>query len=218
MQAGGDLIHAIDVRPTVSETFSNERKENHLAAFAGRAATRRSREDVSALSALADMSVAVHRVAAPSARALSTSRRVSTRESNRPATRVPPARDRRTNNASGRGALHVAAATKQTYASFDDMIAQSPVPVLVDFYATWCGPCQLLSKQVFPQLAAAVGRDKVSLVKIDTEKYPNIASKFGVEALPTIILFKDGEILDRIEGLPDANQLRDRLLYMLGGA
>ena len=82
------------------------------------------------------------------------------------------------------------------------MIAQSPVPVLVDFYATWCGPCQLLSKQVFPQLAAAVGRDKVSaLVKIDTEKYPNIASKFGVEALPTIILFKDGEILDRIEGL-----------------
>ena len=112
----------------------------------------------------------------------------------------------------------MAAATKQTYASFDDMIAQSPVPVLVDFYATWCGPCQLLSKQVFPQLAAAVGRDKVSLVKIDTEKYPKIASKFGVEALPTIILFKDGEILDRIEGLPDANQLRDRLLYMLGGA
>lgn len=112
----------------------------------------------------------------------------------------------------------MAAATKQTYASFDDMIAQSPVPVLVDFYATWCGPCQLLSKQVFPQLAAAVGRDKVSLVKIDTEKYPNIASKFRVEALPTIILFKDGQILDRIEGLPDANQLRDRLLYMLGGA
>ena len=165
------------------------------------------------------MSVAMLRVAAPSERAPSTSRRDSTRESIRPATRVPPSRrNRKTNDASRRGALHVAAATKQTYASFDDMIAQSPVPVLVDFYATWCGPCQLLSKQVFPQLAAAVGRDKVSLVKIDTEKYPNIASKFRVEALPTIILFKDGQILDRIEGLPDANQLRDRLLYMLGGA
>ena len=175
--------------------------------------------DAATLSAPADMSIAMLRVAAPCARAPSTSRRDSTRDSIRPATRVPPSRfNRKTNNASRRGALHVAAATKQTYASFDDMIAQSPVPVLVDFYATWCGPCQLLSKQVFPQLAAAVGRDKVSLVKIDTEKYPNIASKFRVEALPTIILFKDGQILDRIEGLPDANQLRDRLLYMLGGA
>ena len=86
---------------------------------------------------------------------------------------------------------------------------------MVDFYATWCGPCQLLSKQVFPQVAAAVGKDKVSLVKIDTEKYPNIASKFKVEALPTIMLFKDGKVADRIEGMPNAPQLIDRLLYFL---
>lgn len=108
-------------------------------------------------------------------------------------------------------------ATKQSYASFDDMIKQSPVPVLVDFYATWCGPCQLLSKQVFPQVAASVGKENVTLVKIDTEKYPNIASKFKVEALPTIILFKNGEVADRIEGLPEAGQLTERLKYMLGG-
>ena len=115
-----------------------------------------------------------------------------------------------------RRGLVAVAATKATYASFDDMIEKSPVPVLVDFYATWCGPCQLLSKQVLPRLAAEVGRDKVTLVKIDTEKYPNIASKFKVEALPTIMLFKDGAVADRIEGLPDANQLTARLKYMLG--
>ena len=109
-------------------------------------------------------------------------------------------------------------AQKQSYASFDDMIATSPVPVLVDFYATWCGPCQMLSKTVFPQVAAAIGKENVTLVKINTEKYPNIASKFKVEALPTIILFKNGVVADRIEGLPDATALTERLKYMLGAS
>ena len=143
----------------------------------------------------------------------------STRGSARPAPvpRIDASRNAR-DSVSRRGATTTVRATKQSYASFDDMIEKSPVPVLVDFYATWCGPCQLLSKQVFPQVAAAVGKDKVSLVKIDTEKYPNIASKFKVEALPTIILFKNGQVADRIEGLPDATQLTERLKYMLGAS
>ena len=106
-------------------------------------------------------------------------------------------------------------ATKETFASFDEMIAGSSVPVLVDFYATWCGPCQILSAQVFPAVAAAVGKDQVKLVKINTEKYPNVASTHGVEALQTIILFKDGKVADRIEGLPNAPQLIERLKYFL---
>ena len=109
-------------------------------------------------------------------------------------------------------------ATKETFASFDEMIAGSSVPVLVDFYATWCGPCQILSAQVFPAVAAAFGKDQVKLVKINTEKYPNVASKYAVEALPTIILFKNGQVADRIEGLPDATQLTERLKYMLGAS
>ena len=112
----------------------------------------------------------------------------------------------------------MAHATKETYASFDDMIENSSVPVLVDFYATWCGPCQMLSKDVLPKVAGAVGKDKVKLVKINTEKYPNIAGKYKVEALPTIILFKNGQVADRIEGLPDAAQLTERLKYMLGAS
>ena len=135
-----------------------------------------------------------------------------------PAPRSDASRNARDSVSSRRGETTTVRATKQSYASFDDMIEKSPVPVLVDFYATWCGPCQLLSKQVFPQVATAVGKDKVSLVKIDTEKYPNIASKFKVEALPTIILFKNGQVADRIEGLPDATQLTERLKYMLGAS
>jgi len=76
----------------------------------------------------------------------------------------------------------------------------------------------MLSKTVFPQVAAAIGKENVTLVKIDTEKYPNIASKFKVEALPTIILFKNGVVADRVEGLPDATALTERLKYMLGAS
>lgn len=72
------------------------------------------------------------------------------------------------------------------------------------------------STQVLPQLAASVGPDKVKLVKINTEKYPNIASKYKIEALPTIMLFKNGEPVDRIEGLPESQQLLQRLSYFLG--
>ena len=57
--------------------------------------------------------------------------------------------------------------------------------------------------------------DEVKLVKINTEKYPNIASKYKIEALPTIMLFKNGQQVDRIEGLPDAAQLIQRLNYFL---
>ncbi|KAL6511943.1 hypothetical protein OROGR_021540 [Orobanche gracilis] len=92
-------------------------------------------------------------------------------------------------------ALTVVASKKQSFSSFDELLEKSDKPVLVDFYATWCGPCQFM----VPILDEVSGKmiDKIQVVKIDTEKYPSVASKYQIEALPTFVLFKDGKPYDR---------------------
>ena len=100
-------------------------------------------------------------------------------------------------------------ATKQQFSSFEEMVAGSDVPVLVDFYATWCGPCQMMAKILEDVNTQMQGRLKV--VKIDTEKYPQLASEYGIQALPTVVLFKQGQPVDRIEGVLPAGQMMARL-------
>jgi len=100
-------------------------------------------------------------------------------------------------------------AVKQQFSSFSDLLAQSEEPILVDFYATWCGPCQLMSgilEQVKGQL-----KDQVKIVKIDTDRYSELASQHQIYALPTMVLFKQGQEVDRIEGALTADQLVARL-------
>jgi len=94
---------------------------------------------------------------------------------------------------------------KKQFASFEEMIEQSDVPILVDFYATWCGPCQMMAK-ILDQVNAQMSR-KVKIVKIDTDNYPKLASRYQVQALPTLVLFKAGQPIDRIEGVARAEQL-----------
>ena len=101
-----------------------------------------------------------------------------------------------------------AGGSKKTYSTFDELVRQSDL-VLVDFYATWCGPCQLMS-QVMSELSPSM--PEVSFVKINTEKYPSIASKFQVNALPTLVLFKSGKPVRRFEGALTASQLQQWLM------
>ncbi|XP_039132986.1 thioredoxin-like protein slr0233 [Dioscorea cayenensis subsp. rotundata] len=89
-------------------------------------------------------------------------------------------------------------AMKQTFSSFDELLEKSDKPVLVDFYATWCGPCQMMVP-VLEKVSEAL-KDKIQVVKIDTEKYTKIAGDYRIEALPTFILFRDGKPYDRFEG------------------
>ncbi len=99
--------------------------------------------------------------------------------------------------------------TKQKFHSFDQGLSSTPVPVLVDFYATWCGPCQMMAEilgQVNDQL-----KGQIKIIKIDTDRYPQIASQHRVTALPTLVLFKVGHPVDRIEGVLPTDQLVSRL-------
>jgi len=82
--------------------------------------------------------------------------------------------------------------------SFEAMVANSPVPVLVDFYAPWCGPCRLMS-QVISDISRDMEGD-LKVFKIDTDTYPKLASKYRVQALPTTLLFRDGAVVDRVDG------------------
>lgn len=97
---------------------------------------------------------------------------------------------------------------QQKFSSFDALLKQKPI-VLVDFYATWCGPCQMMSK-VMSECSSLV--KDVAFVKVDTEKYPAIATRFQVQALPTLVLFKNGSAVARVEGALSASQLRQWIM------
>jgi len=89
-------------------------------------------------------------------------------------------------------------------ASFNELITQK-VPVLIDFKADWCGPCKMMIpilKEVKHQL-----KDNISIIKIDIDKNPSVATKYQVRGVPTLILFKEGKQIWRQSGVVQANQL-----------
>ncbi|NEP16272.1 MAG: thioredoxin [Leptolyngbya sp. SIO4C1] len=100
-------------------------------------------------------------------------------------------------------------ATKQQFKNFDELISSAQQPVLVDFYATWCGPCQMMAKVL--EQANSQLKGEVKIVKIDTDRYPELASQYQIYALPTLVLFKEGQSVDRIEGVLTAEQLVERV-------
>ena len=104
-------------------------------------------------------------------------------------------------------------AVKKQFSSFQELLESSSTPVLVDFYATWCGPCQMMSP-ILEQVGASL-RDRVQVVKIDTDRYPTIASQYQIQALPTLVLFKNGQPVEKIEGMVQANQLVQHLARLL---
>lgn len=76
--------------------------------------------------------------------------------------------------------------------------------VLVDFFATWCGPCKMLSPVL--EGVAEKMKDKVTIVKVDVDRSPDLAAKFGVMSVPTMIMFKNGRQVDAFSGyMPEAN-------------
>lgn len=89
-------------------------------------------------------------------------------------------------------------------ASFSEII-NSDKPVLVDFFATWCGPCKTMSP-ILDDLKSKLG-NTASVLKVDVDKNPHAAEKYQVRSVPTLILFKKGKILWKQSGVVPANQL-----------
>lgn len=92
---------------------------------------------------------------------------------------------------------------------FELEVVQSTLPVVVDFYASWCGPCKILS----PMLDDLAGplTNQVKFVKINVDEANALAQRMEIEAMPTLVFFKNGKVVDRLVGLPSRDMLKTRL-------
>jgi thioredoxin 1 len=92
----------------------------------------------------------------------------------------------------------MSAVAEITQATFEADVLQSDLPVLVDFWAPWCGPCRLVSG-VVDEIAQDYA-DRVRVVKVNTDEQPAIASQFAIRSIPTLMVFKAGQVVDRVVG------------------
>ena len=97
--------------------------------------------------------------------------------------------------------------------SFDTEVLQSDKPVLVDFWAPWCGPCKAIGP-VVEELSNAFG-DKVKFTKCNVDNNPVTPGKYGIKAIPTLIFFKDGNVVEQITGMVAKSKLEDAINGML---
>ena len=106
------------------------------------------------------------------------------------------------------GPIHVSDET------FEQMVLNSPLPVLVDFWAPWCGPCRMIAPIVEDLAAKYAGRAVIA--KINTDENPEVPADLGIMGIPTLILYQDGEEVDRVVGFAPAHALEDKLKALIG--
>jgi thioredoxin 1 len=94
---------------------------------------------------------------------------------------------------------------KTSDASFEADVLKSAAPVVVDFWAEWCGPCRMIAPAL-EEISGQVG-DKVKIVKLNVDENPNTAAKYGIMSIPTLLMFKNGEIASRQVGAAPKQKL-----------
>ena len=93
--------------------------------------------------------------------------------------------------------------------NFDAEVTQSEKPVLVDFWAEWCGPCKMIAP-VLDEIAKEKG-DSVKVGKVDIDKNQSLSFKYNVRAIPTLLFFKNGQVVDQVTGMTSKKDLLGRL-------
>lgn len=101
------------------------------------------------------------------------------------------------------------AVTNLTETTFDEVVNGSSAPVVVDFWAEWCGPCKMIAP-ILDEIATEQG-DSVKITKINVDENPAIAQRFGVMSIPTLLVFRDGEVDKRIVGAKGKMQLLEEI-------
>jgi thioredoxin 2 len=97
-----------------------------------------------------------------------------------------------------------------TTEDFDELVRDAPLPVVVDFWAAWCGPCRAVAPELEKLSAERAG--KVVVAKVDTDALPDVAGRFGIRSIPTLIAFEDGVESKRISGAMSAARIAQSLL------
>jgi len=104
-------------------------------------------------------------------------------------------------------------ALEVTDATFDEVVLQSGKPVIVDFWAAWCGPCRMLHP-IIDEIEKELG-DKIVIAKVDVDNNQEYAAKYGVRNIPTVLIFKGGEIAEKQVGVAPKSVYLDKLNALL---